>query len=66
MSVGWEVLLPLRVFRLFNLPQNYVAYSERARDDLVDRCLSRAGRVRVDIYIYVIFHTFWLSRLVLN
>lgn len=37
--------VPLRAFRLFNLPQDTVAYAGRERDDLVDRCLSRAGRV---------------------
>lgn len=37
--------VPLRVFQLFNLPQDAMAYAERSRDELVDRCLSRAGRV---------------------
>lgn len=37
--------VPLLAFKLFNLPQDYVAYSERTQDELVGRCLSRAGRV---------------------
>lgn len=41
--------VPLRAFRVFNLPQDSGA--ERTRDELVDRCLSRAGRVCVHIYM---------------
>lgn len=43
--------VPLRAFRLFKLPQNSEAYSERTRDELVDRCLSRARRVSTYIYM---------------
>lgn len=45
--------VPLRAFRVFNLPQDFGAYSKRTRDELVDRCLSRAGRVCVSICIYI-------------
>lgn len=36
---------PLLAFQVFNLPQDSSAYTERTREELVDRCLSRAGRV---------------------
>ncbi|KAL8110831.1 hypothetical protein AgCh_026537 [Apium graveolens] len=40
--------VPLRALNLFNLPQDLVAYDGRKRDDLVDRCKSRAGRFLSD------------------
>lgn len=38
--------VPMRALQLFHLPQDVVSYTGRSRGDLVDRCLSRAGRVR--------------------
>ncbi|XP_074376393.1 uncharacterized protein LOC141717976 [Apium graveolens] len=40
--------VPLRALNLFNLPQDSVAYDGRKREDLVDRCKSRAGRFLSD------------------
>ncbi|XP_074351473.1 uncharacterized protein LOC141690584 [Apium graveolens] len=40
--------VPLRALNLFNLPQDLVAYDGRKREDLVDRCKSRAGRFLSD------------------
>lgn len=37
--------VPLHAFQVFNLPQDSSAYTERTREELADRCLSRAGRV---------------------
>lgn len=37
--------VPLRAFQLFYLPQDVGSSADRARIDLVDRCLSRAGQV---------------------
>ncbi|XP_074369244.1 uncharacterized protein LOC141710579 isoform X2 [Apium graveolens] len=35
----------LRVFDLFHLPQDAIAFDGRRREDLADRCKSRAGRI---------------------
>lgn len=43
--------VPLRVCQLFNLPQDINAYTERIRGELPDRCLSRAGRVKVFFFV---------------
>ncbi|XP_074364881.1 uncharacterized protein LOC141705915 [Apium graveolens] len=40
--------IPLRVFKLFQLPQDSVAYTGRRRDELVDRCKGRIGRFLSD------------------
>ncbi|XP_074349148.1 uncharacterized protein LOC141688903 [Apium graveolens] len=40
--------VPLRVFDLFHLPQDAIAFDGRRREDLVDRCKSRAGRFLAD------------------
>lgn len=37
--------VPMRAFRIFHLPQDVGTYAGRPRGDLVDRCLSRVGRV---------------------
>lgn len=41
----------LLAFKILNLPQDSAAYSECTRDELVDRCLSSAERVRVHIFM---------------
>lgn len=46
--------MPLKAFRLFNLSQDAGAYAERTQGELVDRCLSRGGRVMIFV-IYNIF-----------
>lgn len=38
--------VPLRAFRIFNLPQDLSTYTERTRGELVDRCLSHAWRIK--------------------
>ncbi|KAL8099991.1 hypothetical protein AgCh_032305 [Apium graveolens] len=38
----------LRVFDLFHLPQDAIAFDGRRREDLADRCKSRAGRFLAD------------------
>ncbi|XP_074331784.1 uncharacterized protein LOC141668702 [Apium graveolens] len=40
--------VPLRAFNIFHLPQDAVAFDGRRRDDLADRCKSRAGRFLTD------------------
>ncbi|XP_074375218.1 uncharacterized protein LOC141716985 [Apium graveolens] len=40
--------VPLRVFNLFHLPQDAIAFDGRRREDLADRCKSRAGRFLAD------------------
>ncbi|XP_074369604.1 uncharacterized protein LOC141711053 [Apium graveolens] len=40
--------VPLRAFNLFHLPQDSIAFDGRRRDDLADRCKSRAGRFLAD------------------
>ncbi|KAL8088961.1 hypothetical protein AgCh_038653 [Apium graveolens] len=40
--------MPLRVFDLFHLPQDAIAFDRRRREDLVDRWKSRAGRFLAD------------------
>ncbi|XP_074325800.1 uncharacterized protein LOC141663856 [Apium graveolens] len=40
--------VPLRAFNLFHLPQDAIAFDGRRRDDLADRCKSRAGRFLAD------------------
>lgn len=39
--------VPLHGFQVFNLPQDSVAYADRSRGKLAERCLNRAGRVRI-------------------
>lgn len=39
--------VPMRAFQIFNLPQDTVAYVGRTREELADRCLSRASRVSI-------------------
>lgn len=43
--------VPLRAFRLFNLPHDSLSYTGRERGDLVDRCLSRTGQVNLVSYL---------------
>ncbi|XP_074381748.1 uncharacterized protein LOC141723760 [Apium graveolens] len=40
--------VPLRALKIFNLPQDAVAYEGWRRDELVDRCKDRAGRFLAD------------------
>ncbi|KAL8092535.1 hypothetical protein AgCh_034701 [Apium graveolens] len=45
--------VPLRVFDLFHLPQDAVAFDGRRREDLADRCKSRAGRLCYQIFVFL-------------
>ncbi|KAK1389444.1 hypothetical protein POM88_017622 [Heracleum sosnowskyi] len=36
--------VPLRVFEAFELPQDFSSYVDRSRDDVAERCLTRAGQ----------------------
>ncbi|XP_074361305.1 uncharacterized protein LOC141701575 [Apium graveolens] len=42
------ITVPLRVFNVFHLPQDAIAFDGRRREDLADRCKSRAGRFFAD------------------
>ncbi|KAK1358117.1 hypothetical protein POM88_051373 [Heracleum sosnowskyi] len=41
--------LPVQVFGAFDLPQDFSSYVDRARSDIADRCLARAGRFLADM-----------------
>lgn len=51
--------VPLHAFRIFNLPQDSVAYTGRTRAELAERCLGRAGRVKFFyFYVFVLFSSY--------
>lgn len=47
--------VPLRSFKIFNLPQDSSAYNERTRKELTDWCLSRTGQVILLCFTLIIF-----------